>query len=127
MYAQLQAYKRVENVTLPDGRELEASILTKAAHLLTQCKNNWEDKDIHSRLDEALCFNQRIWTIFQSDLCNPENPLPQKLREDILNLSLFIDKRIMEIRLDPLPEKLNIIVSINLNLAAGLKGIPKNN
>jgi flagellar biosynthesis activator protein FlaF len=127
VYAQLQAYKRVEKIAIPDGRELEASILTKAAHLLTQCKNNWEDKDIQSRLDEALSFNQKIWTIFQSDLSNPTNPLPHKLREDILNLSLFIDKRIMDIRIDPLPEKLNIIVSINLNLAAGLRGIPKNN
>jgi flagellar biosynthesis activator protein FlaF len=121
MYAKLQAYKTVEMITMPDGRELEASILTKAAHLLTHCKNNWGAVDIDSRLDDALRFNQHIWSIFQSDLSKPDNPLPKKLREDLLSLSLFIDKRIMDIRIDPQPEKLNIITSINLNIAAGLK------
>jgi flagellar biosynthesis activator protein FlaF len=121
MYAQLQAYNRVERVSMPDGRELEASVLTKAAHLLSQCKNNWEAKDRSERLHEALKFNQNVWSLFQCELTKPDNPLPKKIKEDLLSLSLFIDKRIMEILIDPLPEKLGIIVKINLNIAAGLR------
>jgi flagellar biosynthesis activator protein FlaF len=126
VYAQLQAYKRVESVAIPNGRELEASVLTKAAHMLAYCKNNWDATDRSARLNEALKYNQNIWTIFQSELANPDNPLPKKIREDLLSLSLFIDKRILDILIDPDPEKINIIVQINLNIAAGLKTIPVN-
>jgi flagellar biosynthesis activator protein FlaF len=126
MYAQLANYKRVEKVTIPDGRELEASVLTKAAQLLTYCKNNWQAEDRIDRLSEALKFNQKVWSLFQAELATPENPLPHKIREDLLNLSLFIDKRTLDILVDPAPDKLNILVKINLNIAAGLKTVSDN-
>ncbi len=122
MYAQqLQAYRNVEKSTISDGREVEALVLTKAAYLLTYCVNNWHDPERHAKLDEALRFNQTIWSIFQSELVKTDNPLPHKIREDLLSLSLFIDKRIMDIMIAPSPEKLNIIININLNIAAGLR------
>ena len=62
--------------------------------------------------------------MFQSELSREDNPLPQKLRVDILRLASFIDKRIFEIMAYPDPEKLNIIININQNLAAGLRGAP---
>jgi flagellar biosynthesis activator protein FlaF len=124
VYAQLQAYNRVESFTIPNGRELEASVLTKAAHMLAHCRNNWDATDRIARLNEALKYNQNIWSIFQSELANPDNPLPKNIREDLLSLSLFIDKRILEILVDPTPEKINIIVQINLNIAAGLRTTP---
>ena len=62
--------------------------------------------------------------MFQSELSREDNPLPQKLRVDILRLAAFIDKRIFEIMAYPDPEKLNIIININQNLAAGLRGAP---
>jgi flagellar protein FlaF len=73
-------------------------------------------------LDEALRYNQQIWSIFQGELLKEDNPLPRQLREDILSLSVFIDKRIFEVMNSPDPEKLNVIVNINLNIAAGLRG-----
>jgi len=122
VYAQLQAYGNVKKLTVPDGRELESSILTKAAYLLTYCKNNWDDQGRDAKLDEALKFNQNVWSIFQSELSKADNPIPKKIREDILNLSIFIDKRIIDLMVAPSPEKLNIIININLSLAAGLRG-----
>jgi flagellar protein FlaF len=104
------------------GREIEASVLTKAALLLQHCQNNWDAHDRDSMLDEALKYNQMIWSIFQGELSKPDNPLPRKLREDILSLSLFIDRRIFEVMSFPAVEKLNAIININLNLAAGLRG-----
>lgn len=53
-----------------------------------------------------------------------DNPLPGEVRANILNLSVFIDKRIVEIMKKPAPEKLDIIIEINLNIAAGLRGSP---
>ena len=119
----VNAYKKTASTT-QSGRELEASVLTKGATLLKNCKENWEGEGHFDRLDEALRFNQRIWTIFQDELVKDDNPLPGPLRGDILRLSLFIDKRIIEIMGDPKPDKLDILININLNLAAGLRGSP---
>jgi len=49
--------------------------------------------------------------------------LPWNVRQDILNLSLFVDKRIFEIMAFPAPEKLTALIKINRNLAAGLRGL----
>ena len=123
MSSGINAYKQTMKSTL-SGRELEASILTKAARMLKECQEKWDEDGHFDRLDEALVFNQRVWTIFQDELIREDNPLPGPLRGDILRLSLFIDKRIMEIMRDPVPEKLDIIININLNLAGGLRGSP---
>jgi len=119
--AQIETYRNMHKMNLT-GRDLEAAVLTKAAQKLTFCQNNWEASDREEKLAEALKYNQRVWTLFQSELSNPENPLPKKLKEDLLSLSAFIDKRIFDILSFPAPEKLNAIININLNIAAGLSG-----
>ena len=106
------------------GRQVEAAVLTKAALKLKDCQENWGAEDRNAKLDEALKFNQLVWSIFQAELVRPDNPLPKKLRQDILSLSAFIDKRIFETMAYPAPEKLTVIININLNLAAGLNGSP---
>jgi len=121
MYAQLEAYRTALKTTM-SGREIEASVLTKAALMLKNCLENWDSENRSARLEEALKFNQLIWSIFQSELSKAENPLPKKTREDILSLAAFIDKRIFDIMAYPSPEKLTIIININLNIAAGLQG-----
>jgi flagellar protein FlaF len=118
--AQIETYRNINKMTL-SGRELEAAVLTKAAQKLTLCQNNWEASDREEKLNEALKYNQKVWTLFQSELSNPENPLPKKLKEDLLSLSAFIDKRIFDTLSFPAPEKLNAIININLNIAAGLR------
>ncbi len=119
----LQAYQAVEKETL-SGRETEARILTQAALMLKECQRNWDAQDLRARLDDALRFNQRIWSIFQAELAKPENPLPNKLRVDLLRLSGFVDKRIFEVLARPTSEKLSIIIDINHNIAAGLRNQP---
>lgn len=120
---QLEAYRTAQKTTM-SGRELEASVLTKAALMLQQCQNNWDEPERPAKLDEALRYNQMIWSIFQGELTKPDNPLPQKLRMDILSLSLFVDKRLFELLSLPAAEKLTAVININLNLAAGLRGNP---
>jgi len=120
---QLQAYKEAHKTTI-SGREIEATVLTQAAFKLQCCQKNWGIEGNNENLDEAIRYNQRIWSIFQGDLAKDDHPMPKKLRANILSLSLFIDKRIFEILNNPAPEKLTAIISINLNLAAGLRGSP---
>ena len=117
---QLAAYRTVQKITSSDS-EIEALVLTRAAQKLAEVQNNWDAPDRDELLDEALRYNQQIWSIFQGELLKEDNPLPRQLRQDILSLSVFIDKRIFEVMNSPAREKLTVIVNINLNIAAGLR------
>lgn len=119
----VNAYKQVDKKTI-SGRETEARILTDAALKLKRCQENWNDPERDSQLDTALRYNQKIWSLFQGELERADNPLPGKLKIDILRLAAFIDKRIFEMMAYPSPEKLNSIININQNIAAGLRGSP---
>jgi flagellar protein FlaF len=52
------------------------------------------------------------------------NPLPDQIKENLLNLSVFIDKRTFEIMIGHEKPKLDILIDININIAAGLRGSP---
>lgn len=121
--SQLETYGEIQKAGLSD-RELEASVLTKAALRLKECKDNWDDNN-YTKLDKALKYNQQIWSIFQGELVKEDNALPRQLKLDLLRLSIFIDKRTFEVMAYPEPEKLTIMININLNLAAGLRAKQK--
>lgn len=117
----LNAYKSVEKTTV-SGRETEARVLTEGASKLRNCQKQWMDTNRRELLDEALRYNQRIWTIFQTEIAKEDNPLPNAIKQDIFRLSRFVDKRIFEVMGSPAPEKLDILIKINENIAAGLRG-----
>jgi len=119
----LNAYKQVDKSTI-SGRDTEARVLTEAALKLKKCQESWDSPDLDMKLDQALRYNQKIWSLFQGELEREDNPIPGKLKIDILRLAAFIDNRIFEVMAFPAPEKLNIIININQNLAAGLRGNP---
>jgi flagellar protein FlaF len=115
----LDAYQNVEKATL-SGRELEASVLNRAAMRLTMAKQHWDSPEHDSELDEALRYNQRLWTLFQAELSMESNPLPVEVKRNLLQLSAYIDKRTFDIMSFPERDKLDILISINKNIAAGL-------
>lgn len=126
MYAaqQLEAYRTAQNTGTMSGRDIEAAALTRCAIMLAACRENWDASDREANLTEALRRNQMVWSILQSELTREDNPLPIELRNNLLTLSVFVDKRVIEIMAYPSPEKLKILIDINLNLAAGLKSCP---
>lgn len=119
----LEAYQSVEKSTL-SGRELEASVLNKAALRLQEVQQHWSAADHEALLDDALKYNQRVWSFFQSEVSQPDNPLPPEIKQNLLALSVFVDRRIFEVMAYPAPEKLDILININRNIAAGLRGDP---
>lgn len=119
----LEAYQSVENTTV-SGRELEALVLIKAALRLQDVRQNWDAPDLEQRLDEALRFDQRIWTFFQAEVLQEDNPLPNEIKRNILQLSTFVDRRIFDVMAYPAPEKLDALININKGIAAGLRGDP---
>jgi flagellar biosynthesis activator protein FlaF len=120
---QLDAYRTGQNTNL-SGRDIEAAALTRCALELSDCQEHWDAPDRDAMLAEALRTNQMVWSILQSELVKDDNPLPREIRQNILTLSVFIDNRIIQVMAHPEPAKLRIIIDINLNLAAGLRGSP---
>jgi len=105
-------------------REIEAEALTLGAHKLIHCRDNWEAEERIMLLAEALQFNQRLWSIFQTNLATQGNLLPKSLKLNLLKLSSYVDKKIFQIMAYPSPDKLTSIIDINLSLADGLRKKP---
>jgi flagellar protein FlaF len=104
----------------PDQRELEAHVLLKAASMLKDLQDNWESATPDS-IDQALKYNRQIWMMFyDTALNNPEGNRPNDLRSNIVNLANFIFKREIEITASPKKEKLDVLININREIAAGL-------
>jgi flagellar protein FlaF len=115
----VQTYGKVANQTA-NQRELEASLLLKAASRLQAVHDGWERK--RDELADALHYNRRLWTIFMASVARDDNPLPPAVRQDVANLGLFVFRHTISLIADPRPECLGCLVNINRQLAAGLQG-----
>lgn len=114
------AYDKNAQSHTPDQRELEGRILLKAAKMIEAIQNDWDnlEKDV---LEDALKYNRQIWMMFyDTALENPEGNRPNDLRSNIVNLANFIFKREIDIMASPDPKKLDVLININKEIAAGL-------
>ena len=116
----LDAYRNVEKATLSQ-RDIEATVLSKSAMELKAVQENWSMEDRDQQLEEALNYNQRVWSFFQAELSMQDNPLPDEIKRNLMALSLFVDRRTFEALAYPAPDKLNALININLNIASGLR------
>ncbi|MFC5504931.1 MULTISPECIES: flagellar biosynthesis regulator FlaF [Hyphomicrobiales] len=101
-------------------RELEASLLIKAASRLQAIADDWSlaERD----LDEALAYNRKLWTLLVSAVIAEDNPLPVGIKTNILSLANFIFNQTFKVAANPTREGLPVLVSINRDIAAGLRG-----
>ncbi|KQP94795.1 flagellar protein FlaF [Methylobacterium sp. Leaf113] len=112
------AYARVSQTAL-SPREAEAAVLIKAATRLQAIQSDWSNQA--PGLSEALNFNQKVWTIIAGAATAPESPLPAEIKNSIAELSTFVFKRMIDTLIEPTAEKLSALISINQNIAAGLR------
>lgn len=98
-------------------RETEGRALMEAARRLSLAKDNPTDQNT---LVDTVRLNWRLWTIFQSDLSEAKTDVPDDLRNNMLRLCNFVDKRTVEILADPQPHLLDVLININRNIAAGM-------
>lgn len=82
-----------------------------------------ESNDTEAMLS-AVRLNWQLWTIIQSELLSPDCPVPLDIRQNVLSLANFIDKHTVGFIGQPVPAKLNVLVSINRELAGGLYAHP---
>src|SRR5580658_9432420 len=116
-----QAYARTSHTT-GSPREIEAQALLMAARQLLDVQANWAGPD--RNMHKALLFNRRLWSIFMSAAEANDNPQPMQVRQNILNIAVFVMHRTIEMQTDTAPDKLQSLIDINANIAAGLSGRP---
>ncbi len=116
----LNPYSNVPNAAA-DPRQVEGWALTETALRMKAAQREPVDEAL---LLQAVRLNWRLWTIFQASLLEPECPLPPELRNGILGLSNFVDKQTSSIIADPKPEKLDVLIKINREIAGGLMTVP---
>jgi flagellar protein FlaF len=101
-------------------REAEAAALIKSANQLQSAKEQWTED--HGDVANALYFNRQLWILLTTAVADKENPLPLDIRNNVGNLGTFVFKHTMDIEAEPEPAKLDDLISINRELAAGLQG-----
>lgn len=93
----------------------------RAATRLQAIGDDWASRS--SELGEALTYNRKLWTALVAAATNPDHPLPEAIRQNIANLGLFIFNHTLGVLIEPAPEKLGVLVSINREVAGGLRAM----
>lgn len=115
-----KAYGTVAGQTA-SPRDLEASLLLKAASRLQAVHDDW-DRSTHE-LDSALLFNRKLWTVFLTSVTNGDNPLPAEVRQNVANIGVFVLSQTLSMIGNPRREQLPSLININRELAAGLRSV----
>ncbi len=102
-----------------DPRQIESWALGETAARMSAAQQAPVDE---ATLLHAVRLNWRLWTIFQASLLEADCPLPVEIRNNILSLSNFVDKHTADIIAAPDPAKLDVLIRINREIAAGLSG-----
>ena len=100
-------------------RELEATVLLDAASRLQAARDASGGRS--DKLNHALKYNEKLWTILVTAATSNDNPLSVEIRQNIANLGLFVFKQTMMVMANPEPERLGSLIDINRQLASGLR------
>lgn len=114
-----QAYRSSQRLGT-NARNTEAQALLETARRLDAALGG-DDRDAYRA---ALRLNWRLWTIIQADVASEESELPDEIRQNILSLSVFIDRHTVNALAEPAGRKLRVLIDINRNIAAGLLQTP---
>jgi len=93
--------------------------LTTTARRMAAAKDPGTTRD---QLLDAVRLNWRLWTIIQAEQSDPDCATEKSMREGLLNLSNFVDRRSVDLLAHPDAAKLDVLISVNRNIAAGLLG-----
>jgi flagellar biosynthesis activator protein FlaF len=119
MQSAAKAYGAVAR-KVANPRDLEADLLLKAAAQLQSVYDDWDNSK--KQLDPALQYNRKLWTILLAAVTKPENPLPPAIRQNVVNLGVFVMNQTMTITQEAKREQLLPLININRELASGLLG-----
>lgn len=116
-----KAYLSVQKNSI-EGRELEATALLNLAQSLQLCQESdiWAGGTGLEEFEDTLRRNQKLWTIFQVELENPEHPMPVELRLNLLRLISYVDRTTFLLLVRPQKTQLQSLIDLNRTIAEGL-------
>jgi flagellar protein FlaF len=102
-------------------RELEAQLLMRAASRLQAVKDG--EVTGNNNFISAVRYNRRLWLVFADALTKAENQLPAEIKKNVTSLAMFVlnRSRTIETASEPNPDRLNVLININREIAAGLR------
>lgn len=102
-------------------RELEAQLLMRAASKLQAVKDG--EVTGNNNIISAVRYNRRLWLVFADALTKAENQLPAEIKKNVTSLAMFVlnRSRTIETASEPNPDRLNVLININREIAAGLR------
>jgi flagellar protein FlaF len=118
MHYASKAYAKTAN-EMAAPRELEATLLLKAAAKLQEVQDTWRDKP--AGLNDALMYNRRLWTVLIDAVTRDDNKLPATVCDNLKKLGMFVMGETFALMTDPKPNHLSSIININRGIAAGLR------
>lgn len=92
----------------------------KSASQLQNIYDNWDD--LKDTLNDALFYNRRLWSVFLDAVIAEDTPLPKPIAQNVANLGFFVFNHTLKLQIKPEQEKLRSLISINREIAAGLRG-----
>jgi flagellar protein FlaF len=120
MHSAMQAYAKTAQKTA-SPRELESQLLLRAASKLQAiCDGRVTDQ---GGIAEALIYTRRLWAVLLSSITRPDNPLPVEIKQNLANLGGFIIKRTLSAEVIFSVEKIEPLIGLNREIAAGLRGV----
>lgn len=103
------------------GRELETMVLLSAAVRLRHARDALSAGD-RQPLEDALLSNKKLWAVLMAEVADDANPLPIAIKQNVLSLGQFVLRRTIEVLGVPRPERMDVLIQINQDLASGLAG-----
>src|SRR6185312_7162784 len=102
-------------------RELEAQLLMRAVSRLQAVKDG--EVTGNNNIISAVRYNRRLWLVFADALTKAENQLPAEIKKNVTSLAMFVlnRSRTIETASEPNPDRLNVLININREIAAGLR------
>jgi len=100
-------------------REREALLLLQAANQLQAvAEGGVTDR---RQIADAIRFNRKLWTVLATSATHATNPLPAEIKQNVASLGVFILNHSLKLEIQPEREDFGVLISINRNIAAGLR------
>jgi len=108
------AYGRIQN-RVENGRQIEYRLLGQVTGALIAAQNESDKR----KFFDVVLWNQRVWDAFFHDLVEPENRLPDPLKQKIISLCMWV-RRETDAIIDG-KSGLDDLISVNRNIMDGLR------
>jgi len=110
------AYTQAQNRAPTSSRDVEYRLLGAVISALIEAEGSGS---VIKRVD-AVCWNREVWSVFRMDLKHPDNGLPQEIKDQLVDISKWVDRETFRI-LGGDTDKLDGLIEVNKNIMNGLK------